>query len=264
MKYINISKKDIAKLKSKGYSMVDTHIHTNASFDCKVSINSILKKAKEMGIGVGISDHDKIESAVAAFDNKLGVLVIPGIEVYAKNYRHVLFYFYEKKELIRFYNNEVKDKFLRKTVNELLNLKDKYKCIVGVAHPRGYLVWHYLRINYDIKKVDFLEALNYNCPKSKTLKSNEWASKYKKGTTAGSDAHKLRDVGKCLTCSKEKTVKCFLDSVKNRRTFVIGSVLPFKMLAKRFPRDMFHLGFFIASKIYHNTGIKSLVWKYKK
>jgi len=264
MKYINISKKDIVELKSRNYNLVDMHIHTNASSDCEVNVQSILKKAEEMGIGVGIADHDKIDSAIAAVDNKLGVLVIPGIEVYSKDYRHVLFYFYEKKELIRFYNDEVKNKFLSKTVDELINLKDKYKCIVGIAHPRGYLIWHYLGINYDIKKADFLEVLNSSCPKRKTLKSYKWALKYEKGITAGSDAHKLRDIGKCLTCSKEKTMKCFLDSVKKRKTFVMGSVLSFKMGAKRCPIDIYNLGLWILAKIYYYTGIKSLVRKYKK
>ena len=137
MNGITFSKPDINELKSRGYNLIDMHVHSEASKDCSVSLQDILKRAKKLGIGVAITDHDEIDSAIDGIKNNLDVLVIPGIEVSAKNRRHVLFYFYDKKELIRFYNNEVKNKFLSKTAEELINLKDKYKCIDDLAHQTG-------------------------------------------------------------------------------------------------------------------------------
>ena len=162
MKHLIFSKPDINKLRKEGYMPIDMHVHSSASSDSKVSLTSILKKAEKMGFGVAITDHDKIDSAVAAMKKKPNCLVIPGIEVFAKNDRHILFYFYEIKELIKFYNNEIKGKFLSRNINELIKLKERYNCIVGPAHPTGFEIWHKFGIDTSFKKANFLEVLNGN------------------------------------------------------------------------------------------------------
>ena len=254
-----LSKPDVVGLRNKGYNLFDMHIHTDASNDCSVSLQSILNKAKKMGIGIAITDHDKIDSAVAAFNNKLGVPSIPGIEVFAKGDKHILFYFYDAKELTKFYNNEVKDKFLSKTANHLINLKNRYKCIVGVAHPCGWEMWHNLRINYDVKKIDFFEVLNGHGTKRRVLKSYSLALKYKKGMIGGSDAHKLNELGKSLTCIKEKTINGALDCIKNKETSVIGTTISLKEELKKLPKDILKFGMWILGKMYSYSGIKNII-----
>lgn len=247
MKEFKTSKPDISKLKNGGYTLIDMHIHSDASDDCQISLQDILKRAKKLGIGIAITDHDKIDSAIAGLNNKLGVVVIPGIEVSAKNYRHVLFYFYSKKELVKFYNNEVKNKILSKTANELISLKDKYECIVGLAHPTGYKYWHNFNDYHYFKKLDFLETINTDCSKTRSLKSYQWVLKYKKGMTAGSDSHKLSKIGRGVVCSKGKTIKGVLESIKRRETLVRGLPLSYKEQFNNIPHHLLDFALLVKS-----------------
>lgn len=59
----------------------------------------------------------------------------------------------------------------------------------------------------------------------RALKTYQWALQHKKGMTAGGDVHKLIDLGRCVICSKGKTIKEVLDSIKYKKTSVIGSPL---------------------------------------
>lgn len=253
------SKPNVAGLRKEGYTPIDMHVHTDASSDCKVSLQSILKKAKEMGIGIAITDHDKIDSAVKAVSNNMGVLVIPGIEVFTKSDRHVLFYFYNKRELVRFHRNEVKNQFLNKDVDDFLKLKHKYRCIAGIAHPTGHEIWHNYGINYNIRNVDFLEVLNGCRSKNRAIELHELAKRYKTGIVGGSDAHVLEEIGNCVMCSKGKSVKEAIESVKKKKNLVVGLPISGKKVVRRLPGGIFRLGLWVLAKIYYYSGIKSLV-----
>src|SRR3989338_3827752 len=160
MKKIDFLEHDIKKLKSEGYLLVDMHIHTASSHDCSTSLSSILDKAKSLGIGIAITDHNIISSALKATDNIENVFAIPAIEVYAKYDHHILFYFYNTKELVRFYEKEVKNNFARKTAEELIRLRKQYKCVVGLAHPTGFELWHRHKVDFDLSNLDCFEVIN--------------------------------------------------------------------------------------------------------
>jgi len=245
--------------KKNGYIPIDMHVHTNSSNDCKTDLQSIIKKAKKKGIGIAITDHQKIGSAIRGLANRFGCLVIPGIEIFTKDERHVLFYFYGKKELIRFYNNEIKNSRIEKGTDELLELKKKYKCIAGLAHPTGHEIWHNLGINYDIKKADFLEVLNGRRSEKKAIKTYRWAMNYKKGLSAGSDAHTLNDVGKCVTYCKGNTIKEALDSIKAKETFVTGVAFSTRGILKKIPKDMPRFAIWCLAKAYNYSGLKKFI-----
>jgi len=251
MKGLIFEKPDIKKLKSKKYQIVDMHMHSAASFDCSTSLSSILKKAKRLGIGIAITDHDAIDSAVKAFNNTNGVLVIPAIEVFSKRDHHILFYFYDTKELVRFYENEVKNQPSSKTAEELIRLKKKYKCVVGLAHPTGFELWHRHKVDFDISNLDCFETINRNCSKERAEIAARWSNKYKKGMIGGSDAHKLDRIGDVLTCAKAQTRKEFLDAIIRREQIVVGISTNRIGLLKKFPRCVYKLGMFCAAKIYH-------------
>lgn len=261
MKHIIFSKPDINQLKREGYIPIDMHVHTNASSDGKASLLSILEKAENMGFGIAITDHNKIDSAVSAMKKKPNCFVIPGIEVFAKNERHILFYFYEIKGLIRFYNNEIKGKFLSKNTKELLKLKEKYRCIVGPAHPTGFEMWHNFGIDTNFRKADFLEVLNGNRSKKRALKSYKWALEYKKGAIGGSDAHKIGEVGKCVTCCREKTIEEVLDSIKKNETLVVGTSLSHKEIIWKIPRKVPAFGLWVLARICLYIGLKKIIEK---
>lgn len=259
MKKLIFKKPNIKKLRAKGYMLVDMHMHTNASSDCSTNLSSILKKAKTLGIGIAITDHNVIDSAIEAVDDKEGVLVIPAVEVNAKYGHHVLFYFYSTKELIRFYKNEVKKQIARKTPEELIDLKTKYNCVVGIAHPTGHEPWHRFKVNFNVNNLDCFETINGSCSKQRAKIGASLAIKNNKGMIGGSDAHTIRKIGSVLTCVKAKTIKEFLDGIRANRTIVIGTTLKKIELLKQLPKTIIMLGFIVIEKIYQVTGLKKLI-----
>jgi len=74
---------------------VDLHIHTILSpcGDWDMSPKKIVERAKEVGLSVmGITDHHMVENfpAVSYWGKRLGILVIPGMEIQTKEEVHVL------------------------------------------------------------------------------------------------------------------------------------------------------------------------------
>ena len=98
---------NITKLKSEGYVCIDMHLHSKYSADSNSKIDDIIEKAKTLGIGIAITDHNCVEGSLKAIDNKKGILVIPGIEVCSREGIDILFYFEKKEELIWFYNEVI-------------------------------------------------------------------------------------------------------------------------------------------------------------
>ncbi|RDZ45030.1 histidinol-phosphatase [Haloferax sp. Atlit-10N] len=63
---------------------VDLHVHTDASYDCEMSVEAVLARAAAVGLdAVAITDHDSVGSLPRAFDiaHEYGVRVVPGVEV---------------------------------------------------------------------------------------------------------------------------------------------------------------------------------------
>lgn len=124
------------------YLSIDMHVHSKHSHDSKVQVQDILNRAKELNIGIAITDHNAIEGSLEA-GKQNEVLVIPGIEVTTSEFKDILIYFENFNELKDFYNNHVKP-FIKlkkqtsytkiKMIDLLKSLKE-YKCIISIAHP---------------------------------------------------------------------------------------------------------------------------------
>ena len=84
-------------LRKQGFTSVDMHLHSNYS-DGSANVTSLLKKAKKLGIGLAITDHNGVQGALKAWNNMYGVLVIPGMEFTCAEGFHVLTYFYSIKD----------------------------------------------------------------------------------------------------------------------------------------------------------------------
>jgi len=95
------------KIREKGYTPVDMHIHTHHS-DAAISIPSLLSRAKHLGIGVSITDHNEISGVIEACDQPHDVLVIPGIELSSCEGPHVLLYFYSEGDLADYFATHIK------------------------------------------------------------------------------------------------------------------------------------------------------------
>lgn len=79
---------------------VDLHVHTTAS-DGRLSPAEVVQAAKEAGlVGLAITDHDAIDgiAPAQAEGEKLGMIVVPGIEIntdFGQSELHILGYFIE-------------------------------------------------------------------------------------------------------------------------------------------------------------------------
>ncbi len=230
-------KPDSLLLYDLGYSCYDMHFHTQYS-DSYTKISSIIKKAAKMKIGVAITDHNEIGGVIEASENKLGVSIIPGIEVSAIDGPHILVYFYTLEELKDYY-----DRFIlpNKGINpnmaislktgEIINSARKYNSVISAAHPYGYpgfnvglfkAVKKGILNKSVIKKIDAAEAISGLMPRKLNLDSYKKIMAENLGITGGTDGHVLRFLGRILTCSTARTKEGFLDDIKNRRTFVVG------------------------------------------
>lgn len=232
-------------LKLRDYLCVDMHFHTTYS-DGASTITQVFEKINKLNLSVSITDHNEINGSLElkkVLDKKKSKkinnpIVIPGIEVKSDELIDILFYFYTYKELIKFYNIEIKPnkiKFLHTTKTKiplinLYNLSKKYKTIAVVAHPYGYTLrgGKNLFKKYEklIKEFNTIEILNggnsrkQNLMALKLLKNK--TQKNNKSFTGGSDGHSIYSLGKILTCAKAKNIKDFLNSIKNKKNFIIG------------------------------------------
>ncbi|MFH0868017.1 MAG: PHP domain-containing protein [Candidatus Woesearchaeota archaeon] len=241
-------------MKNEGYVCVDMHLHSEYSADSNSKIDGIIEKAKSLGIGVAITDHNCIEGSLKAIDNEKNVLVIPGIEVCSKEGIDVLFYFKKKEELIGFYNEVIapnrkknRHRTSKLKINVLIENGKRYNSVICLAHPyRNYTkkIINILLKKRLIKKIfdmiplyEVINSKNFNAKNKKAIKV---AKKKHKNVLGGSDAHNTKDIGRTLTCVKTKEdAASFLNGIKENNTLVIGNLqnLKTKLI---FPLYMFY------------------------
>jgi len=215
----------------KGLTAVDMHFHTTYSVDGFPNIKDLIKALNKKQIGVGITDHNEIRGVIEASKYKSN-LIIPGIEATCREGAHVIFYFYNIKDLKNFYKKEVKpyktnDPFLRLN-RDILDFLDSYKKYNGVscaphACASGWVSINKLN-NLDdiIQKIDIIEVITaYN-----TRKGNEDALKLSKrkakASSGGSDGHTIYELGKVLTYAKAKTPEEFIEAILSKQAKVVG------------------------------------------
>lgn len=236
MSKILFEKPVVDDLKAQGYTCVDMHLHTDCSDDAVFAcVKKTLKRAKKLGIGIAITDHNKIDGAMYACEHSDGVLVIPGIEV--KSYTGVdhLLYFYEASDLKKFFDQELKphlevNPFVsRLSDQEIVDAAKKYNCVIGAAHP---FIFRCLGLPGIIKTgiisqdvlgdVEYIEVLNREMSRKVNEKAIDWAHSLEKVQIAGSDAHSYFHVGTALTCVKTQEGEHVLDALKRKDTLLVG------------------------------------------
>jgi predicted metal-dependent phosphoesterase TrpH len=226
------------KIREKGYTPVDMHIHTHHS-DAAIRIPSLLSRAKHLGMGVAITDHNEIRGVMEANDSSHDLLVIPGIELSSREGPHVLLYFYSFNDLADFFTKHIKGT-LRKSqymaiqlsVEKILASAENYACLKVAAHPFGYF-----GINRGILKcidnktlpaeiIDHIDGIEVICGgmgQDLNDKAARYASDHDFPITGGSDAHVLPSAGGVVTGVKADTIEDFLDGILAMESVVIGS-----------------------------------------
>jgi len=217
------------------YTVVDLHFHSNHS-DGKNPVSSIAKRARELGIGIAITDHNEIKGAVE-LDRYREIFNIPGIEITSREGTHLLIYFYDLKSLKRFYKKDVKPSMGHDVMSSTsLEMEDiirrarAFETIVVFPHPYSatftgiqntYFPEDRLRRLFEM--VDGIEVINAENLNKWNLRSALLGFNLDTGITGGSDGHRLPQMGRAVCCAPCKNDRrAFLDAVKSKQTRVIG------------------------------------------
>lgn len=218
----------------KGYTCIDMHYHTKYS-DGTRKVAVVAKKAKKLGIGVSITDHNEIRGAIE-LSKYNDILTIPGIEATTKEGIHLLYYFYNLNELQEFYNHNILPNkehgchFLNIPFVEFIDISKDYNCILSAPHPYGISwtgicceVHQHIVTQKHLEKLDAVEVINGGILKHMNKSAVTLAESLNKGITAGSDGHRLFELGKAISYTKYPADKdAFLDSIKKQANFVMG------------------------------------------
>ena len=232
---VDFKKPDTLGIESKGMTPVDMHFHTNHS-DAFTRVDQVLRVCGQKNIGVAITDHNSIKGVLEASRKKEDLLLIPGVEVTAKEGCHILFYFNKLGELKDFFCETVEPFKTRNPygittigASALLNNSKNYDCLRVAAHPfaqANYGVHKCISRGYLSREVtgefDAIEVVNAVSRRSWNEKSLAWANDLNKPVTGGSDGHSLFQLGSVVSYNKGKTVKSFLENIRRGENFVVG------------------------------------------
>ncbi|MFZ2633010.1 MAG: PHP-associated domain-containing protein [Desulfosalsimonadaceae bacterium] len=236
---VAFEKPDLSELTAH-HTVVDMHFHSRHS-DGLNHISSIVRRARKLGIGIAVTDHNAIEGAVR-LDTYDDILTIPGIEVTSREGAHLLVYFYNIDTLVQFYESDVRP-FMGKGVMASLSLDmhgiirraRQYKSLILFPHPHSAIYTGICNpmISKDHQErllgmVDGVEVINAGNLEKWNLQCAVLGFNLGKCMTGGSDGHNLFQMGKAVTyadCPPNR--KDFLDSVKKQNNWVIGKETAF-------------------------------------
>jgi predicted metal-dependent phosphoesterase TrpH len=231
---IQFERPNLAQLKEK-HTVVDLHFHSHYS-DGHHSIEAIAQKARELGIGVAVTDHNEIRGAVE-IGQYSDILSIPGIEMTSFEGTHILIYFYQLDQLEAFYHDHViphmGNDIMSSTVlqmEEIIKRARKFKTIIIFPHPycgvyTGIQNSYFSdeRREHIFSMVDGVEVINSENMKISNLRSALLGFNLNKGITGGSDGHRVVQMGRAVTYARcRRNSKAFLDAIKKKKTRVMG------------------------------------------
>jgi predicted metal-dependent phosphoesterase TrpH len=220
---------------TRKYTVVDPHFHTHYS-DGYNSVAAVVKRARELKIGIAVTDHNEIKGAVE-LERYKNILSIPGIEITSKEGTHILVYFYDIKGMKSFYKNDLQPNMghdnMSSTSLEMEAIIDRartYDTVIVFPHPYSATFtgihnsyFSEERLDRLFRRVDGIEVINAENLNKWNLRSALLGFNLDIGITGGSDGHRLAQMGKVVSyasCDKDRVA--FLDAIKNKQTKVIG------------------------------------------
>ncbi len=220
---------------TRHYTVVDMHFHSRYS-DGFNYIRSIAARARKLGIGVAITDHNAVQGAVN-IDRYRDILTIPGIEVTSAEGAHILAYFHDIESLVDFYETSVRP-FMGKDImastslamEAVIERARSYRSLVIFPHPHGAVyagvcnpIFSETRRAHLFGQADGIEVINAGNLKRWNMKCALLGFNLGKTMTAGSDGHNLFQLGKAVTYTDPVPDRSsFLDAVAAGRSGVIG------------------------------------------
>jgi len=231
---IFFEKPDLARLGEK-YAVFDMHFHTRYT-DGRNTVRAIAARARVLGIGVAITDHNDIQGALE-MEQYRDVASIPGIEITSREGSHILVYFYQHSHLKKFYLKYIKP-FLGRDVmsstklsmEEIVHCAKLFPSVIIFPHPYCVAYTGVCNLNFDdfrkerlLEAVDGVEVINAENIHRWNLRCALLGLQLRKAITGGSDGHSLYHMGRVVTYAAcEKTGPAMLNAVKDGGACVVG------------------------------------------
>lgn len=229
----------------RDYAFVDMHVHTKYSHDSKTPIPLLLKKAELTGVGMAITDHQRVEGAIEA-SKQSRVLAIPGIEIASREGKEIILYFYSVKDLADYFERYIRHnkspiskpkniitKTIRyiksdRTMVDLVEKAGRYSCLKSIPHPytylkkSSYMFFSTKKLHDTMRRIEAVEVLTATNRRFMNRRARNWAIRKGKAFTAGSDAHTINDFGSAFVACKASTTEGVLDAIRKKRSIIIG------------------------------------------
>ncbi len=203
---ISISESPIHSIKeSTGDFYIDLHMHSYPASQCSTAnIDDLIVEAKAIGLdAVCLTEHNHVWSSndIEDLRQKHGFLVLRGNEITTDQGDMLVFGMYQDVKGII-------------SLIELRRLVEAAGGIMIAAHPfRGFLVFNTSHIGMTVEKamqrpvfqqVDAMEVLNGKVTRTENDFAAQVAAGMKLSATGGSDAHAISDVGRYVTCFRQR------------------------------------------------------------
>lgn len=231
---IFFEKPDILLLR-RDHAVFDMHFHTCYT-DGRNTVKMIAARARALGIGIAITDHNDIRGALEMNTHK-DVPSIPGIEITSREGTHILVYFDQTQHLKKFYSKYIKPLLgsdimssTRLSMEEIVHCAKLFPSVTIFPHPYCVAYTGICNLNFEqarlerlLESVDGIEVINAGNIHRWNLRCALLGVNLKKAITGGSDGHSLYHMGKVVTYAAcEKSGPAMLDAVKDGRACVVG------------------------------------------
>jgi hypothetical protein len=168
----------------------DLHMHSNFSKDCTHSVESLIRTAREVGLGaIALTDHNEIKGAFLARELADGdPFVIVAEEIKSR----------EGEVIGLFLEEHIPPKL---SFDETLSRIKEQGALVYVPHPFDALrtTPTYQTLVDNLHRIDVIEIYNAKVALSSfNLSAERFAAKYNIVAGAGSDAHVLQALGTAM------------------------------------------------------------------
>ncbi|MHA1568194.1 MAG: PHP domain-containing protein, partial [Alphaproteobacteria bacterium] len=188
---------------------MDMHVHTQYS-DAKIKVKQLVEVAQRRRLGICICDHNEIRGSIQLWDSGEAA-TIPGIEIGSAERLEFLCYFPCPEDLEDYFVKYVEPykhsryyAKLDKSFTFLIPAAKELGALVCLPHPfaPGWKNFNFNRKRKEklldpafLEQVDLIEVINSHMPDNRNFKAFLLSEILDKSVCAGSDAHRIQEVG---------------------------------------------------------------------
>lgn len=202
-----------------GTARLDLHVHSRYSVDSRLSVEQAAERAAYEGLrGFALTDHNTV-AGHRALQRLKGLyrdsLFVPGVEVSTRE-GHLLVYGVEELPPVG------------RPLAEVLDWVRAHSAVAVLAHPLRWIHGVGAR-RAEAAAVPAVESRNGRNSELANVRAELLAARRRLGSTGGSDAHELSNVGRAFTEFPEpvENVEDLLELLRRGRTAGRGTSLAF-------------------------------------